>query len=348
MRRNLEIFSNLFFWAISTWVIFQVIGLDWEEVEIILEDGREIITEQNTNLSGFFYYGLFLKILMFYLIVFYFVPKWTLSKRYGRFIAILAGMVLLFIFIELVPLWLMHGALDLDYFISALGLYGFYTAVAVAYGIIRNQLQTEQIAQKLANEKLQTELKLLRSQINPHFLFNALNNLLAISEASQNNAVSTGITQLSELLRFLIYDAQTDFVPLHKEIEFIESYMALQGLRYGEEEDIDIEWNAIGIQNNHLIAPALLIPFIENAFKHGVKYNVPSFIKISIEVVEGQLDFRIENSKHQIEKTEFDKKYSGIGLENVKKRLALMYKNKYNLDIQDLDKIFKVRLKIER
>jgi sensor histidine kinase YesM len=344
MKRFVEITFNIVFWIISIWVILQIVGLSLEEVEIIVEEGQETVIEMEVNLSPYFYYGMSLKVLLFYFVVFYLIPK---TKPLWRLFAVLLAILVLLFVIEILPLQLFYGELDMNYVISILGLYGFYTAVSVAYGLIRNQIKTEQTAQLLANEKLQTELKLLRSQINPHFLFNALNNLLAISEQSKNPAISSGITQLSELLRFLIYDAQTDYIPLSKEVEFIESFIALQQLRYASSKEVDVELNVIGVQENHQIAPALLIPFVENAFKHGVKYDTASFIHIFIEVKNDELSFTIENPKPKKTLTELDKKYSGVGLENVKKRLALRYQERYQLSIQHEEKTFKVYLKIK-
>nr|WP_255518902.1 MULTISPECIES: histidine kinase [unclassified Aquimarina] len=200
--------------------------------------------------------------------------------------------------------------------------------------------------QALEKEKISAELQLMQSQINPHFMFNALNNLLAISERSENTETSSGITKLSDLLRFMIYDTQAEQVLLSKEIEFIENYIALQKLKYSTEDPFEISLITETNDEDPKIAPTLLIPFVENAFKHGLDIQTKSFIHIKLEFKDNLLHFEVKNSKHHLKKTEFEKKYSGIGLENVKKRLNLIYPNQYNLDIKEDEHIFYVLLKI--
>lgn len=346
MKRNLEIGINVAFWIISVWVIFQLMSFNFHEVDVRIIDGEEIVSEVVMDLSSLFYFGIVLKIILFYLIVFYLVPRLFFQKKYVQFAGLLALGVLFFLVWELIALHIACGSIHPLYLSTTLIAIAFYSSVAVTYGIIRSQLRKDTIAQRTENEKLQTELKLLRSQINPHFLFNALNNLLAISEKAGSQEVSRGISELSDLLRFLIYDAQTTFIPLQKEIEFIESYIALHGLRYAKEDQIDVSLEVHGINPSHKIAPALLIPFVENAFKHGVRYHTASFVTINLQVENNRLIFEVKNSKHPDEKNEWDKKYSGVGLENVKKRLKLMYENEYDLDIEDRKNEFSVVLKL--
>jgi two-component system, LytTR family, sensor kinase len=189
------------------------------------------------------------------------------------------------------------------------------------------------------NEMLQTELKLLKFQINPHFLFNTLNNIYTLS-VIDSNKTQHSIAYLSTMLRYVLYDCEQVFVYIHQELTYIENYLALFSLKSTNSFPISFEKK---IENlNTKIAPMLLIPFIENALKHShIEKRGTSFIHISISEERGSILLIIENSKpnKDIQKDIV----GGIGLENVKKRLAILYPNKHSLDINDAD-IFKITL----
>jgi LytS/YehU family sensor histidine kinase len=285
--------------------------------------------------------------LLFYLNVFLFVPAFFLNKKwfhYFGYLLVLAGGAL---GIELLILKLTGQVFDSSYLVIGSVIYGFYIAVSLAYGIIRHQIQLERQQQVLEKEKLSAELKLMRSQINPHFLFNALNNLLAISERHKQQEISEGISRLSYLLRFIIYDTRTDFIPLEKEVEFIKDYIELNSLRYDKQDPIEVSFNVSGDTDGVEIAPTLLIPFVENAYKHGIDIQKQSFVKIELTVDHNLLNFKVSNSVHNAVYDKIATQYNGVGLENVKKRLALIYKNKQELQINQADHFFNVDLKIE-
>lgn len=194
-------------------------------------------------------------------------------------------------------------------------------------------------------QKLEAELKLLRGQINPHFLFNTLNNLYALS-LDKSDKTPNLILKLSDLMRYMLYDCRDSYVLIDKEISFIKNYLELEKIRIGEKANVDMHVKgSTGLQQ---IAPLLFIPFIENAFKHGCNRQLNhSFIKIIFDFEkQGVLKFSIENTKEDKEYIK-DKKYSGIGIENVKKRLTLLYPEKHSLKISDNQNIFKVELIIE-
>src|SRR5690606_832225 len=135
--------------------------------------------------------------------------------------------------------------------------------------------------QKLVADKLSAELNFLKSQINPHFLFNTLNNLFSISLKDKSEKTADGITNLSELMRYALFDAHQDSVLLEKEINFIKKYIALQKLRLTEDHLVEIHLKVDAIDDNHKVAPMILIPFIENAFQFGISFTKKSFIDIS-------------------------------------------------------------------
>lgn len=194
-------------------------------------------------------------------------------------------------------------------------------------------------------QKLEAELKLLRGQINPHFLFNTLNNLYALS-LDKSDKTPNLILKLSDLMRYMLYDCRDSYVLIDKEISFIKNYLELEKIRIGEKANVEMKVNgSTGLQQ---IAPLLFIPFIENAFKHGCNRQLNhSFIKINFDIEkQGVIKFCIENTKEDKDYLK-DTKYSGIGIENVKKRLILLYPEKHSLKISDNQNVFKVELIIE-
>ncbi len=193
------------------------------------------------------------------------------------------------------------------------------------------------------NETLATELKLLKSQINPHFLFNALNNIYALS------AIDTGRTQqsisyLSNMLRYVLYECERPFVALEKELSYIEDYIKLFTLKSSKKYPIETHFNITNPQTE--IAPMLLIPFVENAFKHSnIEKLGEAFIKIWIRDDANSISFKIENTfaEGNMAKDEV----GGIGLENVKKRLLILYPENHTLKISEERNVFTVELTIE-
>ncbi len=197
--------------------------------------------------------------------------------------------------------------------------------------------------QEIETEKTQAELKALKSQVNPHFLFNSLNSIYSLSRKNSPKTPEK-IIQLSDLMRHIIYESDADFIPLSKEIEMIRNYIELQNLRTSEKEKINIE--VLGDIENKKVAPLVFLPFVENSFKHGLKSGAENaFVNIKIEILGKVLDFEVENSKGY--STEFkDSKYKGIGIENVKKRLELIYPGSYRLEITNGKTKFGVTLRI--
>lgn len=199
--------------------------------------------------------------------------------------------------------------------------------------------------QKIKAKQLQTELNLLKAQINPHFLFNTLNNLFGLAR-KRDRRTADGIAQLSHLMRYMIYDSKVEQIELEKEVEQIKRLIDLQKLRFLLEDDIDIDFQVKGNITELKIPPMLLIPFVENAFKHGISLSKKSFIKIDLKIKEQYLHFHIINTIHR-KKYNDNETESGLGLENVKRRLELLYPDGYKLEIYDSQKTFEVDLWIK-
>ena len=190
-------------------------------------------------------------------------------------------------------------------------------------------------------------LDFLRSQINPHFLFNALNTIYGTAIQEKAERTSEGIEKLGDMMRFMLQENMQEKISLTREIDYLNNYIDLQRLRTDPNPGIQIETSIDQQANNVQIAPMLLIPFVENAFKHGISFREPSRIKVTLEIREQKLFFDVYNSRHPRQENDPEKDKSGIGLNNVKQRLQLLYRNKHELIIRETGKEFFVHLTIQ-
>ena len=193
--------------------------------------------------------------------------------------------------------------------------------------------------EQLEKENLEQQLEYLKYQINPHFLMNTLNNIHALVDIDPEKSKQT-ILELSKMMRFVLYEGNKQVVPLDREIAFLQNYIQLMKLRYTDKVKItvDVPKNL----PNKEVPPLMFITFVENAFKHGVSYRQASFIDIAISIGEDKLVFDCRNSRIPKE----DDKHGGVGLANVKKRLELIYGNRYTLDIKDEQDTYTVKLSL--
>lgn len=192
------------------------------------------------------------------------------------------------------------------------------------------------------NESLKSELSLLRSQISPHFMFNVLNSLTALAR-KKSDELEPIIIKLSQLMRYMLYDLGVNKVSIETEIEYLQNYIDLQRLRFGS--FIDIKFDKAGDNSDFLIEPMLLIPFVENAFKHGTGLIARPQIDVSIHILGERLNFAVRN-KYNADTGEVKDNTHGIGLQNVKRRLALLYPGKYELVIEKDDQWFAIKLNL--
>jgi LytS/YehU family sensor histidine kinase len=194
----------------------------------------------------------------------------------------------------------------------------------------------------LIRENMQAELQLLKAQIHPHFLFNTLNNIYSFTLTGSPQAAGL-VDKLSGMIDYITIEGEKSFVPVEKEIQLINDYIGLEKVRYGDRLDMQVEIN--GEYKNKMIAPLLMIPFVENCFKHGASVmRGQQWISLSIHIKENQLDFNLSNSKPPQAISTNNKK--GIGLANVQKRLQLLYPGKHFLKIESASDIYIVQLQV--
>ncbi len=214
--------------------------------------------------------------------------------------------------------------------------------VAIAFGIklVKKWLEQQQEKHEMEKKNLQTELNFLKTQLHPHFLFNTMNNLYALS-LEKSSKTSEGIAKISDLLRSVLYECNESEVALEKEINLIENYIDLEKMRFGNE--LNVEFQITGNTTDAKIAPMLLFTFVENCFKHGSRNPAENpFIKIEIKVNKSNINFLAENSKLETKA----EKQGGIGLQNVKKRLDILYADRHKLSVENKKYTFLVHLVI--
>lgn len=215
--------------------------------------------------------------------------------------------------------------------------------LSAAIYIFKKWYIDEQKNKQLAKEKLAAELNFLKAQVHPHFLFNTLNNLYALTLIKSDNTPNI-VLKLSDLLDYMIYKSNDKFVPLDKELEIFEGYIELEKMRYNDR--LSLTYTVNGDPRRHRIAPLILLPFIENSFKHGASNDrMNPKISVTLDISGESMTLRVENSIPD-EVRSNDQENNGIGLSNVKRRLELIYPNQHELVISKGTHMFTVKLKI--
>jgi len=273
---------------------------------------------------------------------FYIFERFLSRKRFIAYAVLLVTTIIVTVILYrgiIVPVFNKQGSLS-----SLILVISFMIILTTALKTIKAGFRQRLLFQEIKSKQLQTELDLLKTQINPHFLFNTLNNLFGMAQM-QKPAAAEGIARLSHLMRYMIYDSNVDLIGLEKEIEQINRLIELQKLRFSEEDDITIDFKTKGDIGRVRIPPMLLIPFVENSFKHGISLEKPSFIYIDLSVESNNLEFSVRNSIHSVKEVK-EEIESGIGLRNIRRRLELLFSETHDLIIHNSDKEFEVRLNL--
>jgi LytS/YehU family sensor histidine kinase len=221
----------------------------------------------------------------------------------------------------------------------------FIVGIAFAIKIVKKWLEQQEEKHEMEKQNLQTELNLLKAQLNPHFLFNTMNNLYSLS-LEESSKTSEGIAKTAELLRSVLYECNESEIPLEKEISLLENYIGLEKMRYGNR--LQVNFNVNGEVKEHKVAPMLLFTFIENCFKHGCGNNPNHLVvNISVDASKSGILFKTENGKNK-KLRQKDKKSGGVGLKNARKRLEIIYPNRHHLHVSELENTYKVHLEIRK
>nr|WP_294790542.1 histidine kinase [uncultured Mucilaginibacter sp.] len=260
-------------------------------------------------------------------------------------IAIVIGLAVLFIYAVVVS----HNVDGFSVAVLAYSTFQVFIVAPATWAIYnyRHSRNAEITGLKTALGQSSANLDFLRSQINPHFLFNALNTLYGTSIQENAERTGEGIQKLGDMMRFMLHENVQEKIPLMREVDYLKNYIDLQKLRTHTSPEIMIRTEIEESVNGLQIAPMLLIPFVENAFKHGISLREPSHIKITLHTEGLKLFFDVHNSVHPKPGTDPEKNHAGIGLENVKQRLQLLYPNRHELMIRETTKEFFVHLTVQ-
>ncbi|RDC57396.1 GHKL domain-containing protein [Pedobacter chinensis] len=283
--------------------------------------------------------------------IYYIIPNLRKAgKGFGRYFwgnVALTTMICLLLLLLLIEFAKNGEAIPIALILTSISMICISTPLA--WYLYKNKFEKQTEIQMLKTKlgKSDANLNFLKSQINPHFLFNALNTLFGT--ALQENAERTGegIQKLGDMMRFMLHENTQDKISLTREVEYLNNYIDLQKLRTSRSADIRIDTHIEEQLNNLQITPMLLIPFIENAFKHGISLQQPSYIKITLQTKESTLYFDISNSIYIKADNDPEKLKSGIGLENVKQRLSFLYHGKHELIIRESANEFFVHLTLQ-
>jgi len=331
----------------------------WLTVALVFMNRYDI--EEYKELDKIFYrhvYYMSVTMLASYFLAYIIIPKLMRSKNYSEVICyFIGGSYLISVCSRLAVIYLLEPLIrtapfsqesigqiltDLPKLITHYFALSFSTAWVFAFvKLIRDQYVVQQRSLALEKEKAETELKALRSQLNPHFLFNTLNNIYSLS-LMNSPVTSKSIAGLAEILDYVLYRCNTVYVPLSGEIKLIENYLVLEALRY--DERLSINFDHV-MDKDAVIAPLILLSLVENAFKHGASTDAGSpFIAINLNLQHNSLSFKVRNST--IGETA-EVNVNGIGLNNISRQLELVYPSRYELNIQSSHNIYEVELKIE-
>ncbi|MCJ8210788.1 histidine kinase [Mucilaginibacter sp. RS28] len=336
MKKSWQVFWHFLFWIsmISFFVFF---------------------VHNNTKMSMprllviFVLYGI-INIGFFYLNLYVLIPRYLDKKRFKLYALVLLiavvivgidkyGLALLFkpyILVREKGQVLTFG----QYFVSSFFTSLVFIFLSIALKFATDWFNNERVQRDLENQRLSAELSFLKSQINPHFLFNSLNTIYSLAY-QKSETTPEAVLKLSEIMRYMLYECNDNKVDLGKELQYVQNYIDLQKIRFGNKAYVNYTIN--GVVTNQQIVPLLLIAFVENAFKHGLANDAANPIDIVIAVSDHHLSFYLRNKKHSHNRDAA----GGIGLSNVQRRLDLLYPGKYKLEIHDKPETYSCELSLD-
>lgn len=341
--RNAPVYSYATRYSIPIHILFWMVFL----TALVILDRKEL--DIVTNLMSNFVLTIFFAGIA-YVNILYLIPHYLFTRKTFLYVVFLImGIVLItpvYISIQLLIYRHYPDKINLYYtnISSIILLEVFVAIISLLYAIIIDWMKKRSEVLELYTTNIETELNFLKTQINPHFLFNTLNSIYALALKKSDEAPDL-ILKLSEIMRYMLYDCNEDSVPLDQEINYLKNYLDLEKFRKGNNNKI--VFTVEGDPEGKSVAPLLFITFVENAFKHGVNNVDRGYVKIHFRILENRLYFEMENSvSPQIHLYKLQSGSGGIGLENVKRRLKLIYPGQHNLEIIKNIDTFRVELTI--
>lgn len=342
----IEVILHLLFWAGTYYIIINSFSVASVTVEVV--DGVEVERTNEVSYKFVSFLALLLNALMVYSHAFWGFPRYFLGKKFGKYV--------LFILVAYSATLILVWVTDVFFFKTYIDPYGgdasiinfrfilvaFFLSVSYVYILFKEWLKDQAQKEAIKKEKLKAELQFLRSQINPHFLYNTINSLFSMAQKKEDADMAEGLSLLADMMRYMLDNDQAELKELKQEVAYISSYVNLQRLRFEEEDFVTISFESEGGLEGWRIHPMILITLIENAFKHGILNEGLSTIDIHIKM-DDIFSLTVKNTYNAKE----DRQEPGIGLENVRKRLNLLYPESHKLDINKNMNSFQVALHLE-
>ncbi len=319
---------------ILVWLLFFIIAA-------IIFNGIKTATGLPPN---YFFYTNIYHVGLFYLNAYFLFPRFATRKRWPLYLLSIVALIAFSFYAKLFVLQLNDAGFTITHINLRFLIFPPvpFIIAGIILQVITRRVHAERLQKEQQAARLATELKFLRNQVSPHFLFNMMTNMVALAR-QKSDLLEPSLMKLSDLLRYMLYESENDKFTIADEAAYLKSYIELQHLRFGD--DVNVQMQIDNKDPGCFIEPMLLIPFVENAFKHGIGMVHNPYIHICLTVKEQQLYFSVINrySKHNNAKD----KSPGIGLENVRNRLQLLYAGRYTFTIKDKDSIFKTELKLD-
>lgn len=297
--------------------------------------------------GSFWLISSFLHIGAFYLNAYVLYPRWVNKRYWWLYLLSIIALVAIVNYIKIIILGGFYPRIPLRDATRTMVFFPVivFLVASMIYRMVIDKIRYEKEQKERQAEQLAMELKFLRSQISPHFLFNVLTNLVSLAR-KKSDLMEPSLIMLSDLMRYMLYDSEVKKVPLEKEVAYLKSYIELQKLRFGEDTRIETEIDIAPEEEQHSIEPMLLIPFVENAFKHGIGWITDPWISIRLVVAGNRLTFTVKN-KFNVNGSDSKDSNSGIGLANVGARLKLLYPEQHILAVQRDADIFSTVLTLQ-
>ncbi|WP_430815845.1 sensor histidine kinase [Carboxylicivirga sp. RSCT41] len=339
-----NILNNRWFQHFSYWVLFVMFfALAWGTHD---DNYLKTISVELINLP--------VKIALVYIVIYYLFPRFLYQGKVWLFITLFLATILVASILQRItdnliivdtffPEWTKEPTFNIVQLIRGAVNISSVLAIPMTVKLMEYLSNVQQREQSLAKDKLEAELTFLKNQVQPHFLFNTLNSLYSLILKKSDQSLEV-VLKLSDLLRYMLYETNVEQVQLYKEIESIKSYLELEKIRYGDR--VELSLNIWGEQRGQSIAPMLILPFLENSFKHSTRgFSGQAWITIEMGIRENDFILKVENSiPDEISESPAA---SGIGLQNVNRRLNLMYPNKHELKIVSSEDSYQVVLKLK-
>jgi len=341
-KQLIKIFSSVAFWHIMFWFLNLLI-FSSSAISDYLKDGKVTIVKLLPGLI----YAVYL-VFIVYLNYLVFIPRFAAKRKVFQYViwVVLSTVVASILFTATFN-WILKSDIRIETSI-AFGVLGLiYIIITSFFKFFKDWVVNQGLRVKILEiekQKVEAELDTLKSQLNPHFLFNVLNNIYSHSLLKSDITPSI-VIKLSDLMSYILYDCKSKLVPIQKEFDFIQNYIELEKIRV--EKDINVKFeheNSVGV----FVPPLLFFPLIENSFKHGIGSNPDKReVFLKFELQDNNLLFEIINTKGNSKGVYKNKKKGGIGIENVRKRLTLLYPGTHKMEVLEKEDTFEIRVRIE-